>query len=69
MSALNFDPEQPPLTAEEVRQRARDWYARQVEVLSMVHGKDWPKHREWLESYLKEEIRLRLVAMGWKVRK
>lgn len=59
---------QQELTAAEVRERAEAWFARQIETLAMCHGKQWPDRREWIESYLKEELRQRLIAIGWRPR-
>ncbi|MET3371803.1 hypothetical protein ABIC89_000844 [Variovorax boronicumulans] len=57
---------QRPLTPEEVRARAVAWYDRQIVVIALAHGASWPEHRDWIESYLKEEIRDRLLALGWR---
>lgn len=54
------------LTPAEVRARSEAWFARQVETLSICYGQAWPLHREWVESYLKEELRQRLIAIGWR---
>lgn len=56
------------LTPTEIREKAESWFARQVETLAMCHGKEWPARQEWCESYLKEELRQRLVAIGWRPR-
>ncbi len=55
-----------PLTPAEIREQAEAWYARQLRILAKAHGTSWAAHREWIESYLKEEIRERLVALGWR---
>lgn len=55
-----------PLTPTEVRERAEAWFNRQVETLKVCHGDDWPKVQDWLESYLKEQLRQRLIAIGWR---
>lgn len=54
------------LTATEIRQQSEAWFGRQVELLEQCHGKRWPEHREWLEAFLKEELRQRLIAIGWR---
>lgn len=54
------------LTPTEIRARSEAWFARQVETLAMCHGKAWPDRREWIESYLKDELRQRLIAIGWR---
>lgn len=51
---------------EEIRQLAEAWYGAQVEKLSRLHGAEWPKYREWLESYLRGELRKRLFEIGWR---
>ena len=54
------------LSAAEIRAKAEEWFARQVESLQRCHGRDWPKHQDWLEGYLKERLRQRLLALGWR---
>lgn len=58
--------DQPNLSPAELRTRAQQWYDRQIEIISKAHGPSWPKHREWIEAYLREEIRQRLLALGWR---
>lgn len=52
-------------TPSEIRDQADEWYRRQVETLSRSHGSSWPEHREWVEQFLKEELRQRLRELGW----
>ena len=47
---------------------AQQWYARQLEILRAAHGSSWPAHREWLTDYLRQEVRQRLIARGWRPR-
>ena len=54
------------LTPAQIMAAAEAWYTRQLETLERCHGKQWPAHREWVESYLKEELRQRLIAIGWR---
>ena len=54
------------LTPAQIRARAQVWYDRQIDILSKAHGPSWPEHRAWIEDYLKEEIRARLHALGWR---
>lgn len=54
------------LTPVEIRRRAEAWYERQIENLAKAHGTSWPEHKEWLEDYLREELRQRLHALGWR---
>ena len=37
--------------------KARAWFDRQIKHLEAKHGPQWPAHREWLASYLNEELR------------
>lgn len=55
----------PPSTAE-MKAKAEAWYQSQLEKLSKAHGAAWEGNREWVEDYLREELRLRLVAIGWR---
>lgn len=55
-------------TPEQVKQRAKAWYDRQIAIISQAHGSNWPMHREWIEDYLKEELRQRLLEMGWRAK-
>lgn len=57
-----------PPTPDQVREQSRAWYMRQVEILSMSHGARWPSHKDWIEDYLKAEVRERLLALGWKAK-
>ena len=54
------------LTPAEIRAKAEAWYAKQIETLQRCHGDKWPEHRGWVESYLKAELRERLLALGWR---
>ena len=54
------------LTPAMVRAKSEAWYAKQLETLRRCHGDRWPEHRAWVEDYLKEELRARLVALGWR---
>lgn len=54
------------LSQAEIKAKAGAWYARQLEVLAACHGSRWPHHRSWLEQYLQEELRQRLLALGWR---
>lgn len=54
------------LTPQQVRANAEEWFRRQCELGERALGSFWPQHRAWVEAYLKEEIRQRLVARGWR---
>lgn len=58
--------ERPTMSPAEMLQAAESWYQRQLAVLAKVHGHRWPQHRDWLEAYLREELRQRLIARGWR---
>lgn len=53
-------------TPAEVLALAARWLAQQREILAKAHGPSWSKHREWIEAYLREEVRQRLIARGWR---
>lgn len=54
------------LTPAQVLELARAWYERQMLLLEKCHGSDWPEHRDWISAYLREELRQRLIARGWR---
>jgi len=56
------------LTPAQVRAEAQRWYDAQRSRLAQCLGPAWPEHREWLEDYLKAELRERLTALGWRPR-
>lgn len=56
------------LTPEQIKQRAQEWYERQIAVISKAHGSSWPQHRAWIEDYLKEELRQCLIELGWRAK-
>lgn len=53
-------------TPEQIKQRAQAWYDRQITILAQAHGPSWSEHRAWIEDYLKEELRQRLIELGWR---
>ena len=53
-------------TPAEILALAETWLNRQREILAKAHGPSWPKHREWIEDHLREEVRQRLLARGWR---
>ena len=54
------------MTPDQVRAAAKAWYAKQIETLRECHGREWPQHREWIEAYLREQLRQRLIERGWR---
>ncbi|WP_041388374.1 hypothetical protein [Polaromonas sp. JS666] len=49
-----------------IRAKAEAWFKRQCEISALSLGNKWPEHREWVEAYLRQEIRERLIARGWR---
>ena len=58
--------ERANLSPQEIKREAAEWYARQLALLEKAHGSSWPAHREWIEAYLREELREHLLARGWR---
>jgi len=54
------------MSHEEMAAAGEAWYQRQLVILEKAHGESWPEHRAWLEDYLKEELRQRFIANGWR---
>lgn len=57
------------LSPEEIRSSAQDWFDRQAGLIAKALGPSWLEHRSWVEHYLKEELRQRLLTLGWRPRK
>lgn len=53
-------------SAAEVRALAEAWYRQQSERLALCLGPSWPAHSDWVEGYLAEEVRQKLIARGWR---
>jgi len=62
VKAANVQQETPA----EIKAKAQAWFDRQIEIISKAHGDSWPAHRDWIEAHLKQEIRERLIARGWR---
>lgn len=54
------------LTPAQVQERAEAWFKRQCEISAQALGDKWPEHRAWVEDYLRQEIKERLIARGWR---
>jgi hypothetical protein len=54
------------LSPETVRASANRWYQQQRDLAARCLGTTWPEHREWVEHYLRAELRDRLIAIGWR---
>jgi len=53
-------------SADEILAMARRWYEAELQRCACAHGARWPEHCEWVEGYLREELRQRLAARGWR---
>lgn len=53
------------MTATEIKAAAQRWYERELQQAEVTHGARWPEHKEWVDDYLRAELKLRLVARGW----
>ncbi|MEO8022097.1 hypothetical protein [Polaromonas sp.] len=56
-------------TPAEIKAKAEAWFLRQCAISAQALGSSWPRHREWVEAHLKQEIRERLIARGWRPKK
>ena len=52
-------------SATQVVAAAEKWYRDQLHTLERRHGDRWQEHRSWIDDYLREFIRQRLLARGW----
>jgi hypothetical protein len=50
----------------EIKETAQRWYDQQLARAEQAHGDRWPEHREWVEIYIRAEVRERLIARGWR---
>lgn len=55
-----------PETTAGVRELAQRWFERELEIAKRAHGDRWPEHEAWVRSYVKEEVRQRLLERGWR---
>ena len=56
--------------ASRIRERAEAWFNRQCEIIALSMGPaKWEEHRAWIEDHLREVIRERLIARGWRLKK
>lgn len=55
-------------TPEQILAAAQEWYRRQMALLRLAMGPCWGEHKAWVADYLREEVRLRLIARGWRAR-
>ena len=60
--------QQPEQTSAQIQALAETWYRRQVDTLRESLGSAWVEHSDWVRDYLRQEIRERLIARGWRPR-
>lgn len=57
-------------TPAETREKAEAWFKRQCDISALAMGPaKWAVHRDWVEEYLRQEIKERLIARGWRPKK
>ena len=56
--------ERSDIGPEQIREKSRVWFRRQLETVAKSHGSRWPEHREWVVGYLREELRGHMIAAG-----
>jgi hypothetical protein len=56
------------LSVAQIRAEAQVWYDKQVALCQRVLGSRWPELEGWITDYLKQELRDRLIARGWRPR-
>ena len=54
------------MTPADIRASAQRWYESQHAIAARCLGTLWPEHCKWVESYLKTELKARLIALGWR---
>lgn len=59
----------PQALPPDVRHQIRNWYDRQLNLCAQKHGASWPHTRAWVQDYLKEELRRKLLAQGWRTKR
>jgi hypothetical protein len=52
--------------AADVHAAAALWFRQQMETARVKQGARWHEHNAWVADYLRETIRLRLIARGWR---
>ncbi len=55
-----------PESPTDIMRKAENWFTSQVARIRAAHKSEWENHREWVLAYLREEVRLRLIARGWR---
>jgi len=53
-------------TVAQIRAQAQLWYDDKVNIYRRILGTFWPEHEEWVKAYLRQELRERLIARGWR---
>jgi hypothetical protein len=55
-----------PTTSAEQKALAEAWFQRWVTKLEAHHGARWPDVETFVLGYLRQELRMRLLATGWR---
>lgn len=55
-------------TPEQILAAAEQWFRGQMELSRQCLGTLWGEHRDWVAGYLRQEVRQRLIARGWRPR-
>lgn len=53
-------------SASDLQAKAEAWFNRQCAISEKALGSRWPALRTWVEDYLRQEIKERLIARGWR---
>lgn len=50
------------ISGDELRARANRWHTAELERATRGMGRRWPEHREWVDDYVRTELRELLLA-------
>lgn len=54
------------MNAADLKIAAQRWYDAQLQRLAQLHGVHWAANRDWIDAYLRAELKQRLLANGWR---
>lgn len=57
---------QEPESVEHIRAQAQAWYESQMAKAERSLGPLWPAFKDWIDDYVRAELRERLIARGWR---
>lgn len=62
-------PTDPGLPHEEMEHAVRAWHRSQLAMLRLAFGaRGWPLVDVWVRELLRHEVRVRLAAIGWRLK-